>query len=159
MHCTVIIIMYSLMCYFSKLVHTAHYKTKNQDSQETSVSAHTCMHACMHTHTHTQTLLQDSDYKNCIGFPLQNTSNTKLHACAFMLYMVLGLPTSLNCYMSTLCPVCFTPLLILTCSSSNNANGRLTTFALFPTLDRTHYCGSLPLDLRHCWTLVFFKQS
>ena len=46
-YCEIITIMYTFMCYFSKLEHTARYKAKNQSTVKTNF----CMH--MHAHTHT----------------------------------------------------------------------------------------------------------
>ena len=56
MHTLIIVIMYSFMCYFSKMEHTAHCKAKSKtQSQQTSTSTHTCGHTRGHTHTHTHT--------------------------------------------------------------------------------------------------------
>ena len=52
-----VIIMHSFMRYFSKMEHIAHYKAKNQNSQNKLVQAHVCMHTLTHTLTDSQ---QDS---------------------------------------------------------------------------------------------------
>ena len=45
------------MCYFSKLEHIAHYKTKNQKTVKTNprMHTHTHTHARTHARTHTRT--------------------------------------------------------------------------------------------------------
>ena len=68
--------------------------------------------------------------KNYTGFPFQSALNTKLHACASMLKMVVVLLTSLDFYISTLRLACFA-LLIPACSKSNNTNERLVAFTRY----------------------------
>ena len=45
---------------------------------------------------------QHFSWKNCTGVPFQNVINIKSLVCVSVLWMVLVLLTSLNCYMSTL---------------------------------------------------------
>ena len=66
--------------------------------------------------------------KTCTGFPFKNVLNIKSPLCVSMLWMVLALLTSLNCYMSTLRHACW---------KSNNTNARLMVFALSLALDPT----------------------
>ena len=67
--------------------------------------------------------------------------------------------TSLYCYVSTLRPVCFAPLLIFAYSRSNNTNQRCTALALFLTLGLTF--GTLSLLISGTAQLFpsFLKQS
>ena len=55
----IIIIMYSFMCYLSKLEHIAHCKAKNQSTVKTNfMRAHMCAYRHTHTHTHTHMYTQ-----------------------------------------------------------------------------------------------------
>ena len=49
--------MHSFMCCYSKLEHIAHYKAKNQNTDETNSCEceYAPMHACMHIHTYAHT--------------------------------------------------------------------------------------------------------
>ena len=52
-NCHVITVMYSFMCYFSKLEHIAHYKEQNTVKTNFHECAHPPTHIHVHKHTHT----------------------------------------------------------------------------------------------------------
>ena len=47
-----LLIMYSFICYFSRLEHIAHRKAKKQNIVKTSFREHAHTHTHTHTHTH-----------------------------------------------------------------------------------------------------------
>ena len=51
----IIIILYSFMCFFSKMEPLAHYKARNQNTIKTNFHAHRYTHTRTHAHTHTHT--------------------------------------------------------------------------------------------------------
>ena len=95
-------------------------------------------------------------WKNCTGFPFQNTLSIKSRVCVSVPYIVLVLVTTLNCNMSTLRLAHYALLLTPTCSKIQQYKRKTHDF-------RTCSCfglyigNSLPQDLRHCSTLSSFK--
>ena len=86
---------------------------------------------------HPATTTQHLSWKNSTGFPFQNVLSIKSLVCVSMLWMVLVLFTSPNCYMSTLHLVHYVLLLTPACWKSSNTNARFMAFALPLALDAT----------------------
>ena len=90
--------------------------------------------------------------KNCTSFPFKNVLIIKSLVCVLMLQMVLVLLTSLNCYISTLCLVHYTPASSDTRKPKiQQYKGKTHGFRTFSCFG-SHIWNSLPQDRRHCST-------
>ena len=96
-------------------------------------------------------------WKNCAGFPFQNILSIKSLVCVSVLLVVLVLLISLNCCMSMLSRMLrsSSDTRMLEIQQYKRKTHGFHTFSRFGL----HIWNSLPQDLRHCSTVIFYSQT
>ena len=86
----IIIIMYSFMCYFSKLQLIAHYKAKNKTQSQQNFRVHSRTHARTHAPARTRTNARTHTLWRRVGGGTWKTSCTRPSACSWKCFREAG---------------------------------------------------------------------